>query len=80
MYCIDASVIINSEIEGEDFHEYSRDLMKHIREKNIMVFVPEIVCAEISSWLQVNPGGSNVRWQNRNVQAAALGNRISHLL
>jgi len=49
MYCIDASVLINSEIEGEDFHKYSRDLMNYIREKGIMAFVPEIVCAEVSS-------------------------------
>lgn len=42
MYCIDASVIINSEIEGEQFHEYSAKPMQEIRELGITIIVPEI--------------------------------------
>jgi predicted nucleic acid-binding protein len=49
MYCIDASVFINAEIEGEQFHEYSAKLMQNIRERGITVIVPEIVLPEISS-------------------------------
>jgi predicted nucleic acid-binding protein len=49
MYCIDASVFINSEIEGEQFHEYSAKLMQNIRERGITIIVPEIVPPEISS-------------------------------
>ena len=49
MYCIDASVFINSEIEGEQFHEYSAKLMQKIRERGITIIVPEIVLPEISS-------------------------------
>jgi predicted nucleic acid-binding protein len=49
MYCIDASVLINSEIESEKLHEYSEKLMEKIREKGITILVPEIVLPEISS-------------------------------
>ncbi len=49
MYCIDASVFINSEIEGEQFHEDSAKLMQNIRERGITIIVPEIVLPEISS-------------------------------
>ena len=49
MYCIDASVLINSEIENEKLHEYSKKLMEKIREKGITILVPEIVLPEISS-------------------------------
>ena len=48
MYCIDASVFINSEIEGEQFHEYSAKLMQEIRERGITIIVPEIALPEIS--------------------------------
>jgi predicted nucleic acid-binding protein len=49
MYCIDASVLINSEIAGEKLHEHSEKLMEKIREKGITILVPEIVLPEISS-------------------------------
>ncbi|HIH44506.1 MAG TPA: type II toxin-antitoxin system VapC family toxin [Candidatus Methanoperedenaceae archaeon] len=49
MYCIDASVLTNSEIEGERFHEYSQRFMEIIREREIAIVVPEIVLPEISS-------------------------------
>jgi predicted nucleic acid-binding protein len=48
-YCIDASVLINSEIESEKFHEYSSKLMQKIRDRGITIIVPEIVMPEISS-------------------------------
>lgn len=49
MYCIDASVLTNSEIEGERFHEYSQKLMGIIKERGITIVDPEIVLPEISS-------------------------------
>ncbi|HLB69669.1 MAG TPA: hypothetical protein VJJ51_01350 [Candidatus Methanoperedens sp.] len=49
MYCIDASVLTNSEIEGEKFHEYSQKLMEIIKDRGITIVVPEIVLPEISS-------------------------------
>lgn len=51
MYCIDASVITNSEIENEEFHEYSKKLMQRIKREGIAVIVPEIVLPEIASAL-----------------------------
>ncbi|MFH0904952.1 MAG: hypothetical protein V1854_07205 [Methanobacteriota archaeon] len=49
MYCLDASVLTNSEIESERFHEYSQKLMEIIKERGITIVVPEIVLPEISS-------------------------------
>jgi predicted nucleic acid-binding protein len=49
MYCIDASVFINSEIEGEQFHEYSAKLMQTIKKQGITIIVPEIALPEIGS-------------------------------
>jgi predicted nucleic acid-binding protein len=49
MYCLDASVFINAEIEGEDLHEFSAKLMQIFRDRDIMIIVPEIVLPEISS-------------------------------
>jgi predicted nucleic acid-binding protein len=49
MYCIDASVFINAEIVGEEFHEYSAKLMQNIRDRGITIIVPEIILPEISS-------------------------------
>jgi predicted nucleic acid-binding protein len=49
MYCLDASVLTNSEIEGEEHHEFSRRLMDKIRENGIAVVVPEIALPEVAS-------------------------------
>ncbi len=49
MYCIDASVMVNSFIEGEKFHEFSKRLMEKIRMDERMVVVPEIVLPEVAS-------------------------------
>ncbi len=43
MYCIDASVFINAEIEGEEFNEYSAKLMQNFRDNGTTIIVPEIV-------------------------------------
>lgn len=49
MYCIDASVIVNSVIEGEEHHEYSKELINRIRKKNIEIVVPQIILPEMSA-------------------------------
>lgn len=51
MYCIDASVLTNSQMEHEEFHEYSKKLMGIIKDKGITVFIPEIALPEIASAL-----------------------------
>ena len=51
MYCIDASVLTNSQMEYEEFHEYSKKLMGIIKDKGITVFIPEIALPEIASAL-----------------------------
>jgi len=48
MYCIDASVFINSEIEGEQFHEYSAKLMQTIKKQGISIIIPEIALPEMN--------------------------------
>ncbi|WP_456475338.1 type II toxin-antitoxin system VapC family toxin [Candidatus Pyrohabitans sp.] len=49
MYCLDASVLVNSVVEREEHHEFSRELMNRIRESNVNVVVPEIALPEIAS-------------------------------
>jgi len=51
MYCIDASVLTNSQLEHEEFHEYSKKLMGIIKDKGITVLIPEIALPEIASAL-----------------------------
>ncbi|MGB2728681.1 MAG: type II toxin-antitoxin system VapC family toxin [Halobacteriota archaeon] len=51
MYCTDASVITNSQIEHEEFHEYSKKLMQIIKDREIIVVIPEIALPEIASAL-----------------------------
>ena len=45
MYCIDASVLTNSVVVSEEFHEYSKGSLTVIKEREIMVVVPEIASA-----------------------------------
>ena len=49
MYCIDASMLTNSVIVNGEFHEYSKGLLTVIKEREIMVVIPEIVLPEITS-------------------------------
>lgn len=56
MYCIDASVLTNSVISKEEFHEYSKRLLTFIKEHEIMVVVPEIVLPEIASAISRGTG------------------------
>lgn len=49
MYCIDASVIINSFIEKEEHHNYSKKLLLNIKDNNRLVILPEILIPEVAS-------------------------------
>ena len=49
MYCLDASVITNSFITKEEFHESSKRLMDKIKDEAISVILPEIVLPEVAS-------------------------------
>jgi len=40
LYCIDASVLVNSFIAHEDHHEASRQLMERIKRKGLPVILP----------------------------------------
>lgn len=48
MYCLDASVVVNSFIEGEKYHEFSKKLMDKIKNDAIRVVFPEIVLPEVA--------------------------------
>lgn len=49
MYCIDASVLTNSFIEGKEFHENSKRFLAKIKAANLLVILPEIVLPEVAS-------------------------------
>ncbi|MBU7013069.1 MAG: PIN domain-containing protein [Theionarchaea archaeon] len=49
MYCIDASVLVNSFMEHEDHHEANKLLIEKIKKEGITVILPEIVLPEVSS-------------------------------
>jgi predicted nucleic acid-binding protein len=46
MYCIDASVIINSQLKREPHHNQSKAFLIMVEEKNLRVFLPEIIIPE----------------------------------
>ena len=49
MYCLDASVILNSFFPKEIHHQYSSKLLKTIHSDGINIYLPEIILPEISS-------------------------------
>jgi len=49
MYCIDASVIVNSLMEKESYCSQSKAFLNMVQEKGIRIFLPEIVIPEITS-------------------------------
>jgi predicted nucleic acid-binding protein len=59
MYCLDASVLTNSEIEGEMHHEFSRGLMDKIRKEGIAVVVPEIALPEVAAAIARGTGDAD---------------------
>lgn len=59
MYCLDASVLTNSEIEGEEHHEFSKELMERIRKDGIAVVVPEIALPEVASAIARGTGDAD---------------------
>ncbi|KYK35255.1 MAG: type II toxin-antitoxin system VapC family toxin [Theionarchaea archaeon] len=60
MYCIDASVLVNSFMEHEDHHEASKQLIEKIKKEGITVILPEIVLPEVSSAIARGTGDSHL--------------------
>jgi len=63
MYCLDASVIVNSIIEKEEHHEYSKKLLFKIKNQNILVVLPEIALPEIASAVSKGTGDAELTLQ-----------------
>lgn len=51
MFCIDASVIIGAASPKEPYFSQSKGFLAQIREKDLKVFLPEIIIPEIASGL-----------------------------
>jgi len=49
MYCIDASVIVNSLMEKESYCSQSKAFLNMVQHKGIKIFLPEIIIPEITS-------------------------------
>lgn len=60
MYCIDASVLVNSFMEHEDHHEASEQLIERVKREGITVILPEIVLPEVSSAIARGTGDSHL--------------------
>ncbi|MHB1830696.1 MAG: type II toxin-antitoxin system VapC family toxin [Candidatus Micrarchaeaceae archaeon] len=58
MYCLDASVIVNSVVEREPLHEFSMELMEYIDKNRILVVFPNIVIPEVASAVSRGTGSS----------------------
>ena len=63
MYCLDASVIVNSIIENEGHHEHSKKLLLKIKNQNILVVLPEIAMPEIASAISKGTGDAELSIQ-----------------
>ncbi len=59
MYCIDASVLTNSQIENERFYIDSKNFINKIMENKIKVVVPEIIIPEVASAIARGTGNAN---------------------
>jgi len=51
MYCIDASVIVNAQLPKEPYSSESKAVLDLIKQRNMKVFLPEVVIPEITSAL-----------------------------
>jgi predicted nucleic acid-binding protein len=60
MFCIDASVIISAASPKEPYFSQSKDFLAQIREKDLKVFLPEIIIPEITSGLFRAIGDSKI--------------------
>ena len=56
MYCLDASVVTNSFIEKEKYHEFSKKLMDKIKKESIQVVCPEILLPEVAHAMALGYG------------------------
>jgi predicted nucleic acid-binding protein len=49
MYCLDASVIVSSQLKKEVFYFQSKRFLERVKREKIKIFLPEIVIPEIIS-------------------------------
>jgi len=56
MYCIDASVLVNSFIEGEEGGKHSRLFMNQVRVEPLVVILPELALPEVASAISRGTG------------------------
>jgi len=58
MYCLDASVLVNSFVKSEEHHEYSRKLLDGIKSSSSFAILPEIALPEVASAVSRGSGNS----------------------
>lgn len=63
MFCIDASVIISALSPKEPYFLKSKDFLDQVKERNIKVFLPEIIIPEITSGLFRAIGNSKIVYE-----------------
>ncbi len=63
MFCIDASVIVSAANPKEPYFSQSKDFLAQIREKDLKVFLPEIIIPEITSGLFRAIGDSKIAYE-----------------
>lgn len=63
MFCIDASVIICAASPKEPYFSKCKDFLTQIRERDVKVFLPEIIIPEITSGLFRATGDSIVAYE-----------------
>jgi predicted nucleic acid-binding protein len=59
LYCLDASVVVNSIIEKEPLHEYGARLLDRIMMDKTLVVFPNIAIPEIASALSRGTGDAS---------------------
>jgi len=60
MYCIDASVLVNSFVKNEEHHEFSRKFLEGIKSGGGLAVFPEIVLPEVASAVSRGCGDSAI--------------------
>lgn len=63
MFCIDTSVIISAASPKEPYFSKSKDFLTQIRERDVKVFLPEIIIPEITSGLFRAIGDSKIAYE-----------------
>ncbi|MDI6591828.1 MAG: type II toxin-antitoxin system VapC family toxin [Patescibacteria group bacterium] len=63
MFCIDASIIISAANPKEPYFQKSKNLLTQIFERDLKVFLPEIIIPEITSGLLRATGNSKLAYE-----------------